>query len=73
MSEPSISRFPVPEFDSLPEDIRERILEVQEKAGIHSQRIPRAGSSARRIRAFFAYHDALMEKERRGSARLNAK
>ena len=33
MSDPPISRFPVPELDSLEEDLRERILAVQEKAG----------------------------------------
>jgi hypothetical protein len=33
MAEPSISRYPVPKLDDLPEDIRARMLEVQEKAG----------------------------------------
>ena len=56
-------RYPAPELSDVPEDIRTRILEVQEKAGF----IPNVFLSlARRPaewRAFFAYHDALMLKE----------
>src|SRR6201996_7830091 len=56
-------RFPVPAIETLPEDIRTRLLAVQEKSGF----VPNVFLSfARRpdeFRAFFAYHDALMEKE----------
>ena len=56
-------RYPPPELKDLPEDMRRRILEVQEKAGF----VPNVFLSlARRPdewRAFFAYHDALMLKE----------
>jgi uncharacterized peroxidase-related enzyme len=58
-----ISRYPVPELLELPQDMRDRILAVQEKAGF----VPNVFLSlARRpdeFRDFFAYHDALMEKE----------
>jgi uncharacterized peroxidase-related enzyme len=58
-----MDRYPVPELKDLPEDIKTRVLEVQEKAGF----IPNVFLSlARRPaewRAFFAYHDALMLKE----------
>src|SRR5437588_8930720 len=56
------TRFPHPRLDQLPQDIRERIAAVQEKSGF----VPNVFLSlARRpdeFRAFFAYHDALMEK-----------
>ena len=56
-------RYPAPDLSSLPDDIRAKILEVQEKAGF----IPNVFLSfARRSaewRAFFAYHDALMLPE----------
>jgi uncharacterized peroxidase-related enzyme len=61
MSHP-ISRFPIPALAELPDDIRARIVSVQDKAGF----IPNVFLAwARRpdeFRAFFAYHDALMEK-----------
>ena len=57
------TRYPAPALESLPDDIRARILEVQEKSGF----IPNVFLAfARRPadwRAFFAYHDALMLKE----------
>jgi uncharacterized peroxidase-related enzyme len=60
---PPISRYPIPTLDQLPEDVRARILAVQEQTGF----IPNVflGLSHRpdEFRAFFAYHDALMEKE----------
>lgn len=62
MTQPA-RRFAAPAIDSLPEDIRTRILAVQEKSGF----VPNVFLSlARRpdeFRAFFAYHDALMDKE----------
>jgi uncharacterized peroxidase-related enzyme len=57
-----ISRFPVPELDSLPADIRERILAVHDKAGFIPNIFLALAHRPEEFRAFFAYHDALMEK-----------
>ena len=62
-SEPSISRYPVPRLADLPEDIRARILEVQEKAGFVPNVFITLAHRPDEFRAFFAYHDALMLKE----------
>lgn len=63
MSDLPISRFPVPEFNSLPEDIQVRLLAVQEKAGFVPNVFLALAHRADEFRAFFDYHDALMEKE----------
>lgn len=63
MSAPAISRYPVPALPDLPEDIRERILSVQEKAGFVPNVFVTLAHRPAEFRAFFAYHDALMEKE----------
>ena len=63
MSTPPISRYPVPELDSLPEDIRAQIAAVQEKAGFIPNVFLALAHRPAEFRAFFAYHDALMEKE----------
>ena len=63
MSEKSISRFPVPELNNLSEDIRETILAVQEKSGFVPNVFLALANRPDEFRAFFAYHDALMEKE----------
>ncbi|UGV24988.1 alkylhydroperoxidase [Rhodopseudomonas boonkerdii] len=62
MTEPAISRFPVPEISSLPEDIRTRILAVQEKSGFVPNVFLTLAHRPDEFRAFFAYHDALMDK-----------
>jgi uncharacterized peroxidase-related enzyme len=62
-SEPSISRYPVPQLADLPDDIRARILEVQEKAGFVPNVFVTLAHRPDEFRAFFAYHDALMLKE----------
>ena len=59
----AISRYPVPELKDLPDDIRVRILEVQEKAGFVPNVFLALAHRPAEFRAFFAYHDALMEKE----------
>ena len=61
-----ISRYPVPELKDLPDDIRERILAVQEKAGFVPNVFLALAHRPAEFRAFFAYHDALMEKETGG-------
>ncbi|MFO1306400.1 MAG: peroxidase-related enzyme [Burkholderiales bacterium] len=58
-----ISRYPVPKLEDLPEDIRARILAVQEKAGFIPNVFMILSHRPDEFRAFFAYHDALMEKE----------
>jgi len=62
MSQP-ISRFPVPELPALPADVRDRILAVQEKSGFVPNVFLVLAHRPEEFRAFFAYHDALMEKE----------
>jgi len=59
----SLSRFPVPEVKHLPEDLRTRILAVQEKSGFVPNIFLALAHRPDEFRAFFAYHDALMEKE----------
>ena len=63
MAAPPISRYPVPKLDDLPEDIRSRMLEVQEKAGFIPNVFLTLAHRPAEWRAFFAYHDALMERE----------
>lgn len=62
MDRKPISRFPVPELKDLPRDIRERILAVQDKAGFVPNVFLALAHRPEEFRAFFAYHDALMEK-----------
>ena len=63
MSANPISRYPVPKLEDLPEDVRTRILEVQEKSGFVPNVFLALAHRPAEFRAFFAYHDALMEKE----------
>ncbi len=60
MNEP---RYPFPDLNTLPEDIRARILEVQEKAGFIPNVFLGLARRPAEWRAFFAYHDALMMPE----------
>ena len=62
MTEPSISRFPHPGLADLPRDIRKRIEAVQEKSGFVPNVFLALARRPDEFRAFFAYHDALMEK-----------
>jgi uncharacterized peroxidase-related enzyme len=57
-----ISRFPVPQIEDLPADISERILAVQEKSGFIPNVFLVLAHRPDEFRAFFAYHDALMDK-----------
>ncbi|MBN9580876.1 MAG: peroxidase-related enzyme [Afipia sp.] len=63
MSTPPISRFPVPALNTLPDDIRTRILGVQEKSGFVPNVFLALAARPDEFRAFFAYNDALMEKD----------
>ena len=63
MNPTAISRYPVPKLEDLPEDIRARMLEVQEKAGFIPNVFLALAHRPDEFRAFFAYHDALMLRE----------
>lgn len=58
-----ISRYSVPPLEDLPEDVRGRIAAVQEKSGFVPNVFLALARRPAEFRAFFAYHDALMEKE----------
>jgi len=58
-----ISRFPVPEPDGLPEDIREQILAVQEKTGFVPNVFLALAHRPEEWRGFFALHDAIMKHD----------
>ncbi|WP_103332054.1 peroxidase-related enzyme [Pseudotabrizicola formosa] len=62
MTDHAISRFAVPALDDIPEDIRSRILAVQEKSGFVPNVFLTLAHRPDEFRAFFAYHDALMDK-----------
>jgi uncharacterized peroxidase-related enzyme len=61
-----ISRYPVPELKDLPEDIRARMLQVQEKAGFIPNVFLALAHRPDEFRAFVAYHDALLLREASG-------
>jgi uncharacterized peroxidase-related enzyme len=63
MSDAPISRWPVPSMDSLPEDLRQRILDVQAKAGFVPNVFLAFAHRPEEARAFFAWHDALLLKD----------
>ncbi|HZY17973.1 MAG TPA: peroxidase-related enzyme [Ramlibacter sp.] len=58
-----MTRYPAPALEQVPDDIRARILEVQEKAGFVPNVFLALARRPAEWRAFFAYHDALMLKE----------
>jgi len=58
-----ISRFPVPALAGVPDDVRRKILEVQEKAGFVPNVFLAFAHRPAEFRAFFAYHDALLLRE----------
>ena len=58
-----MTRYPFPDLNALPEDIRTKVLEVQEKAGFIPNVFLALARRPAEWRAFFAYHDALMLKE----------
>lgn len=61
-----MNRYPAPEIKDLPEDIRVKVLEVQEKAGFVPNVFLTLARRPAEWRAFFAYHDALMLREDSG-------
>jgi len=62
MSQHPISRFDVPDLDDLPTDIRDKIVAVQEKSGFVPNVFLAFARRPAEFRAFFAFHDALMER-----------
>src|SRR3954468_11052183 len=58
-----VSRFPVPDLQALPADIRTKLVAVQDKSGFIPNVFLALAHRPDEFRAFFAYHDALMEKE----------
>ena len=63
MTSPTAARFPIPDLSRLPDDIRARILAVQEKSGFVPNVFLTLAYRPDEFRAFFAYHDALMERD----------
>lgn len=63
MTKTVAQRFPAPALDTLPDDIRTRLLAVQEKSGFVPNVFLTLAYRPDEFRAFFAYHDALMEKD----------
>ena len=63
MTQPIAKRFPTPSIDKLPDDIRTRLLAVQEKSGFVPNVFLTLAYRPDEFRAFFAYHDALMERD----------
>ncbi|MEK9744061.1 MAG: peroxidase-related enzyme [Gammaproteobacteria bacterium] len=63
MSQKPISRYPVPSLEDLPEDLKDRILAVQEKAGFVPNVFLTLAHRPAECRAFFDYHDALMLRD----------
>ena len=62
LSKPPISRYSPPDLADVPRDVRERIEAVQEKSGFVPNVFLALARRPDEFRAFFAYHDALMEK-----------
>ena len=63
MTKSPTSRYPIPALDQVPQDIRDKILEVQEKAGFVPNVFLTFAHRPAEFRAFFAYHDALLLRE----------
>jgi uncharacterized peroxidase-related enzyme len=63
MSDRPISRYPVPEVEDLPDDLRDVVRAVEERAGFIPNVFLAFAHRPDEMRAFLDYHDALMEKE----------
>lgn len=63
MSDHKISRYPVPDVNDLPDDIKQIILNVQEKSGFIPNVFLTLAHRPDEFRAFMAYHDALLERD----------
>ena len=63
MDNKPISRFPVPKLADLPEDIQQLIQTIQEKSGFIPNVFLALAHRPAELRAFMAYHDALMKRD----------
>ena len=63
MNEAPISRYPTANVDDLPDDLRDAIRAIEEKTGFIPNVFLAMGHRPDEMRAFMAYHDALMERE----------
>lgn len=63
MSTETISRYPIPELSDMPQDVRERIVTISERSGFVPNVFLTLAHRPDEFRAFFAYHDALIEKD----------
>lgn len=63
MSDQPISRYPVSDVVDLPDDLREAVLEIQEKTGFVPNVFLAMAHRPAELRAFWDYHNALMEKQ----------
>jgi uncharacterized peroxidase-related enzyme len=63
MKDKPISSYPLPDLNALPKDVRDKILEVQDKAGFIPNVFLTLAYRPDEFRAFFAYHDALMLRD----------
>ena len=63
MKNDRVSLFPLPDINTLPDDIKNKILEVQDKSGFIPNVFLALAHRPEEFRAFFYYHDALMNKE----------
>ena len=61
LADDAMRRFPVPDYDDLPADLRERIADETERAGFTPNVFSAFAYKPSHFRAFFAYHDALVE------------
>ena len=58
-----VSLFPLPDINTLPDDLKNKILETQDKSGFIPNVFLALAHRPEEFRAFFSYHDALMNKE----------
>tara|TARA_A100000164_G_scaffold342443_1_gene339936 strand:- start:189 stop:770 length:582 start_codon:yes stop_codon:yes gene_type:complete len=63
MKNDRVSLFPLPDINKLPDDLKNKILEVQDKSGFIPNVFLALAHRPEEFRAFFSYHDALMNKE----------
>tara|TARA_B100001778_G_scaffold107885_1_gene88312 strand:+ start:1288 stop:1869 length:582 start_codon:yes stop_codon:yes gene_type:complete len=63
MKNDRVSLFPLPDINTLPDDLKNKILEVQDKSGFIPNVFLALAHRPEEFRAFFSYHDALMDKE----------
>ena len=63
MKNDRLSLFPLPDINTLPDDLKNKILEIQDKSGFIPNVFLALAHRPEEFRAFFSYHDALMKKE----------